>query len=239
MQVLSQYVAKNFGITLSLNQLESFYIYEKELLNWNKKINLTSIIESNLIWINHFLDSLTCLHVIKVVDNLHIIDVGSGAGFPGIPLKIIFPNFHLTIAESVKKKCTFIQHLVLLLGLNEVEIIQERVEVLGQSISHRERYDWAIARAVAVLPTLVEYLLPLVKVNGSMLAMKGKSASQEVKDAYYAIKILGGNLGNIFSTNLPEVDEERNLIAINKISHTPQKYPRRTGIPRKRPLIDN
>ncbi len=163
--------------------------------------------------------------------------MGSGAGFPGLPLKIIYPNLQLTLVESIGKKAIFCQHIVQLLGLEEVGVIQDRAEVVGRMSEHRQRYDCAIARAVAVMPILTEYLLPLVKVGGNAIAMKGENAPAEAHSAEYAIRMLGGHLKKLIPVTLPGVVEERYLVIIDKISATPEQFPRRVGIPAKNPLI--
>ena len=165
-----------------------------------------------------------------------VIDVGTGAGFPGIPLKILFPHIQLTLADSVKKKTDFCQHIVQELGLGGVEVIHERAEKLGKDDAHREKYDWVIARAVAQLSELAEYLLPLTKLGGKMLAMKGSSGPAEAQTATGAIELLGGQLLQLEHLTLPGVTEDRYLVIVDKIAPTPEKYPRRVGIPAKRPL---
>jgi len=166
-----------------------------------------------------------------------VIEVGTGAGFPGLPLKIINPDLQLTLVESVGKKAQFCQYIVDNLGLSGVRIIKERVEVIGHNKNHRQRYDWAVARAVAVMPVLVEYLLPLVRVGGAMLAMKGESAPAEAHSAEYAIQLMGGHLRKLVPVILPGVVEERYLVVVDKIAATPNQYPRKVGVPAKKPLL--
>ena len=165
-----------------------------------------------------------------------LIDIGTGAGFPGIPLKIFFPTMQLTLVESVGKKAGFCSHIVDKLGLTQVEVLTLRAEEAGQLPKHREKYDWAVARAVASLPILLEYLLPLVKIGGSMLAQKGESAHSEAQSAEKASRILGGRLKHIIPVTLPGVVEERFLVVYDKIAATPAQYPRRVGVPAKLPL---
>jgi 16S rRNA (guanine527-N7)-methyltransferase len=165
-----------------------------------------------------------------------LIDVGTGAGFPGIPLKIVSPKLQLTLVESVGKKAEFCQHVVNVLNLQGVDVVQERAEIIGQDPSHRERYDWAVARAVAILPVLAEYLLPLVRVGGSMLAMKGESGPAEAHSAEHALRVLGGHIRQLLPVTLPGVAEERYIIMIDKVAATPDTYPRKVGVPAKRPL---
>lgn len=220
---------------LNSTQLVALQRFENELMAWNQRFNLTAIREKEQIRVKHFLDSLTCLRVMKEPVG-KVIDVGTGAGFPGLPLKIIFPSMNLTLVESVGKKVEFCQHIVEQLGLDNVEIIQDRAEALGHTVKHRQQYDWALARAVAIMPVLSEYLLPLVKVGGTMLAMKGENAHSETHSAEYAVTILGGHLRKIIPITLPGVVEERHLVVIDKIAATPNTYPRRIGLPSKHPL---
>src|SRR5919109_2427211 len=168
-----------FNIHFTNQQIESLVQYEKELLEWNQKFNLTAIRDSESIRTKHFLDSFSCVLAWKTSSPHQLIDVGTGAGFPGIPLKILYPNLKLTLIESVGKKAKFCQHLVDVLNLKNVDVIHARAEDVGQDSKHRENYDWAVARAVANLSLLSEYLLPLVKVGGSMLAQKGESGPAE------------------------------------------------------------
>ena len=238
MEKFARDVQSLLGIKLTPRQLEAFACYEQELLAWNARFNLTAIRDSEGIRTKHFLDSLTC--VIAWRGNpppQRLIDVGTGAGFPGIPLKILFPTIHLTLVDSVGKKLTFCRHIVEKLNLDKVTIIQGRAEELGQNPAHREQYDWAVARAVANMPVLVEYLLPLVRVGGFMIAQKGASGLAETQSAERAIRVLGGQLQQVIPVLLPGVAEERYLILIRKQSATPPGYPRRVGLPAKKPIL--
>ena len=236
MQELTQHAQRQLGLRLSRSQLSALSLYERELVDWNTRFNLTAIRDPQEIHIKHFLDSLTCLMALRESPVDRLIDVGTGAGFPGIPLKIIYPKMQLTLVESVGKKAEFCRHVVNILDLKGVEVVQERAEVLGQHSSYREQYDWALARAVAVLPVLAEYLLPLVRVGGYMLAMKGESGPAEAHSAERALRVLGGHLRQLLRVTLPGVAEERYLVVIDKVAATPPGYPRKVGLPAKRPL---
>lgn len=213
-----------------------FARYEQELLDWNSRFNLTAIRDADSIRAKHFLDSLSCMLAWRDAPPGSLIDVGSGAGFPGIPLKIVQPGLNLTLVESVGKKAEFCRHVTEALGLEKVEITQQRAEEIGQAPKYRERFDWAVARAVANLPILVEYLLPLVKVGGAILAQKGESGPAEAHASEKAVRLLGGRLRQIIKVDLPSVAEERYLVVIDKVAATPPNYPRRVGVPGKKPL---
>lgn len=233
---LSSLVFEKLAFKLSSHQIDAFATFEKELLEWNEKFNLTAIRDSDGIRTKHFLDSLTCLIEMKSNPPAKLIDVGTGAGFPGIPLKIIYPSMKLTLVESVGKKTGFCRHMVDKLSLSNVEILTLRVEEVGQLREHREKYDWAVARAVASMPILLEYLLPLVRVGGAILAQKGESAHSEAQTAEKASRVLGGRLKHVTPITLPGVVEERFLVVYDKIAATPPQYPRRVGQPTKSPL---
>lgn len=233
---LAHEVQQMLGLEISPQIVSIFEWYGRELAEWNKRVNLTAIRDPEEIEIKHFLDSLSCLQVMQPAPGDRVVDVGTGAGFPGLPLKIIYPQIRLTLVESIGKKLKFCRHVVHTLGLKDVEILQVRAENLGQERTHRQRYDWAVARAVAVMPVLVEYLLPLLRVGGQAVIQKGESGPREAQDAEYAIKILGGQLNQIRKVELPRVVETRHLILIDKAAATPDRYPRRAGIPSKRPL---
>ena len=236
MQKLIAEVRDLLGIELNPAQIEAFEAYRSELITWNQKANLTAIIDPEQIRVKHFLDSTSCLLAMRGSPMTRVVDVGSGAGFPGIPLKIVCPTMQLVVIESIGKKADFLRHLVELLALEGVEILQDRAENLSHRPEHRERYDWAVARAVARMPALMEYLLPYVRVGGHALAMKGETGPAEAQAADHSLDLLGGQLNQIIPVDLPEVPEERFLMVFNKMAATPQNYPRRVGIPTKRPL---
>lgn len=225
-----------FNVRITGRQLMALITYEKELLEWNQKFNLTAIRDSDSIRTKHFLDSFSCVLAWKASPPNQLIDIGTGAGFPGIPLKILYPTLKLTLVESVGKKAMFCQHIVRVLGLEQVDVIQARAEDLGQNPQHREKYDWAVARAVANLNVLSEYLIPLVKIGGAMLAQKGESGPAEAQSAEEAMRLLGGKLKQLIPVNLPSVAEDRYLVVVEKVAATPPKYPRKPGIPMKQPL---
>ena len=236
MERLAQEARALFNISLSARQMQALSVYERELMDWNRKFNLTAIRDEESIRTKHYLDSFSCVLAWKNAPPARLADVGTGAGFPGIPLKILHPGLRLTLIESVGKKAMFCQHIIRMLGLEGVEVIQARAEEVGQDPRHREAYDWAVARAVAKLNVLGEYLLPLVKVGGMMLAQKGESGPAEAQAAEHAMKILGGKLKNILPVNLPRVADDRYLILVEKTAATPPKYPRKPGTPAKMPL---
>jgi 16S rRNA (guanine527-N7)-methyltransferase len=224
------------GIRLTSQQTAALTVYEQELLRWNAHTNLTAIREEEKIRTKHFLDSFTCLLALRELPPTRLIDIGTGAGFPGIPLKIILPSLRLTLVESVGKKADFCRHVVQVLGLSGVEVLNLRAEEVGQMAEHRQQYDWAAARAVANLPVLAEYLLPLVRIGGRALAQKGESGPAEAHSAEHAFNLLGGRLRQVVPVTLPGVADERYLVIIEKVAATPPQYPRRVGIPAKRPL---
>ena len=229
--------ASHFGLTLSEAQLHAFENYYRELAAWNENINLTRIIEPDDVAIKHFLDSLSIVPALPQRNKpLSIIDVGSGAGFPGIPLRIAIPEVKVTLLESTAKKTNFLQHVVNTLELESVRVITARAEEAGQQPEHRERYDVAVARAVSRLSVLAEYMLPLVKVGGYVIAQKGQNPAEEIEAARSALRILGGQLIKVQPVAVPGLDGERHLVIIKKTKPTPKLYPRRPGLPNKESL---
>jgi 16S rRNA (guanine527-N7)-methyltransferase len=236
MEKLVQDALQLFNVHLTGRQVMSLITYERELLDWNQKFNLTAIRDVEAIRTKHFLDSFSCVLAWKANPPHRLVDVGTGAGFPGLPLKILYPSMKLTLVESVGKKAMFCHHIVRVLGLEGVDVIQSRAESLAQKPAHRETYDYAVARAVANMNVLIEYLLPFVKLGGTMLAQKGESGPAEAQSADKAIRLLGGKLRQLVPVNLPGVADDRYLVLVDKVAATPPKYPRKPGIAAKQPL---
>ena len=224
------------GITLSAHQLSQLGVYQQELKEWNDRFNLTAIHDPEKIQIKHFLDSFSSYLVLRNTSLASLIDIGTGAGFPGIPLKILLPDTEIVLVDSINKKTEFCQHIIDCLELKGIQVIQDRVERLARDALFRERFDWAVARAVAQLATLSEYMLPFVKIGGRMLAMKGDQGPIEAHQAQNAFRLLGGELSSMLKITLPGVTEDRYLITVEKKAKTPDKYPRRVGVPNKKPL---
>lgn len=224
------------GITLSPEQLQQYEIYYETLVEWNEKMNLTAITEKSEVYLKHFFDSLTAAFYVDFSKPLHICDVGAGAGFPSIPIKIAFPNLHVTIVDSLNKRISFLEHLSKQLKLENVQFIHDRAETFGQKKEHREAYDLVTARAVARLSVLSELCLPLVKVGGLFVAMKAAHAGDEVELGKKAVTVLGGKLEQTHSFLLPFEESERNILVIKKEKVTPKKYPRKPGTPNKTPI---
>ncbi len=234
----SENVRSLLGLDLNRSQLEALGHYEAELLSWNQRINLTAIKDSAGVRVKHFLDSLTILKAWERQNPPErLIDIGTGAGFPGLVLKLVWSNTQVTLVESVRKKADFCCHIVDQLGMSGVEVLTERAEVVGQDPDHRHAYDLAVARAVARMPILMEYLLPLVHRNGVVMAMKGETAPAETHTADNAIKLLGGRIRKLVHVELPGVVEERFIVVVDKVARTPEELPRRTGIPAKNPIL--
>ena len=244
--------ARKLGLNLTPDQVAAFRRYRDELVAWRSRVNLTAITDDEGIQTKHFLDSLSCLIATSVPKSgssvpvppsvcafkpdTRLIDVGSGAGFPGLPLKIICPTLKLTLLEATGKKAEFLRHIVALLDLRGVTIVKGRAEEVGREADHREQYDWALARAVAEMPTLIEYLLPFVRIGGRALAQKGQDAPVEVAAAETAIVHLGGRLNRLVPVELTGIAETRYLVIVDKVAATPDNHPRRPGMPAKHPI---
>ncbi|MCG2676358.1 16S rRNA (guanine(527)-N(7))-methyltransferase RsmG [bacterium] len=228
--------AKELGIELSEKQAKQFLTYLEILQDWNKRINLTSLKDPKEIIITHFLDSLTVSKGIDEIDPIRVIGIGTGAGFPGIPLKILRPQISLSLLDSSRKRIEFLEYLSKSLKLKELEIIWGRAEDYGKRKEYRKRYDIVLARALARLNILVELGIPFLKIRGSFIVQKGQKIKEELEEARRAIEILGGELKGIISLRLPFSRKSRKLIIIEKILETSDRFPRRSGIPQKRPL---
>ena len=245
--------ARKLGLNLTPDQVAAFRRYRDELIAWRSRVNLTAITDDEGIQTKHFVDSLSCLVAVAasransvtapvpleaclLKPTARVIDVGSGAGFPGLPLKIVCPAIKLTLLEATGKKVEFLQHMVRVLDVKSVTVIKGRAEELGHVSNHREKYDWALARAVAEMPVLAEYLLPFVKIGGKALAQKGEDAPAEVASAEAAIVHLGGRLNRLIPVELSGVAETRYLVLVDKTAATPDKHPRRPGMPAKHPI---
>lgn len=237
MEQYNSYLKELIGITLTSSQVAVFNEFEDLLIKWNEVFNLTSITESREIQIKHFIDSLTCLKVINNKDNFSLVDIGTGAGFPGIPIKIVMPWISLTLVESSRKKSDFCRTVVDQLHLTDTDVITSRAEDFGRDAQYRCQFDWSVARAVAELPVLTEYLLPLLKTGGKALVMKGAQSENEIEKSRKAINVLGGRFQNQIKLALPEGFGERSLILIEKAYSTPNAYPRRVGLPSKKPIM--
>ncbi len=237
--LLQDSVQSVLGLRLTQAQLEAFQWYADALLAWNEKVNLTAITAPGEIEVKHFVDSLTCLLAMDLNRGDRLIDVGTGAGFPGLPLKILRPQLQVVLVESTYKKVQFCRHVVAGLKLEAVDVVHSRAEDLGNDPVHRQVYDWVVARAVASLPVLSEYLLPLARIGGVVIAQKGETGPAEVHAADAAIRRLGGHVRQLRPIELPTVAESRYLVLIDKIAATPEGYPRRPGVPAKRPLSNN
>ncbi|WP_216831630.1 16S rRNA (guanine(527)-N(7))-methyltransferase RsmG [Alkalihalobacterium elongatum] len=233
-----QQMLEEKGITLSPTQLEQFNKYYHTLVEWNEKMNLTAITEENEVYLKHFFDSISAAFYYDFSNEPYkIIDVGAGAGFPSIPLKICFPHLHVSIVDSLNKRIGFLNHLAETLNLDNVSFFHDRAELFGKNKDHREKYDVVMARAVARMPVLTELCLPLVKVNGTFIAMKGAGANDELQEGKKAISLLGGKLVKDERFVLPIEESERHIIIVDKIKTTPNKYPRKPGTPNKQPIV--
>ena len=226
------------GIKLTDRQLAQFEVYYRELHQWNQRVNLTAITEYAEVQVKHFLDSLTCLLAFPegLPAGCKMADIGSGAGFPGLPLKLVFPEVQLTLSDSVGKKTAFLRHLLLVLELPDVKVLTARAEQLGRAPETRERFDLVLARGVARLPALLEYALPLCRIGGKVVAWKHGGIQQELEGAQRALQLLGGRWGQIIPVVLTGLTDNRILVMAEKVKHTPAEYPRRPGLPRKQPL---
>ena len=229
--------AAEYGINLSDTQMEQYNRYFELLVQWNEKINLTAITEPKEVAIKHMIDSITAYDENLFKDGTTVIDVGTGAGFPGLPLKIFCPEIKLTLMDSLNKRIKFLQTVVEELGLKDVECVHARAEEGARNKKYRESFDIAVSRAVARLPILCEYCLPFVKKGGHFIALKGMQYNDEADEAAKAIKVMGGSKTEIRPVKLPELDDKRAVITITKTMPTPKAYPRKAGTPTKNPIV--
>lgn len=226
--------AKKIDVILDEEQIQKFYKYMELLLEWNEKINLTAIVEPRDVILKHFVDSLTiCKELQK---NKTLADIGTGAGFPGIPVKILRPDLDITLIDSLNKRVNFLTMVIEALKLEKIIALHGRIEDFGKNKKYREKFDYVTSRAVANLSTLSEYMIPLVKIGGKCICMKGSNIDEELKNAEKAIKILGGKIEKVDTFLLPDTDMGRNIILIKKEKATPNKYPRKAGTPAKEPI---
>lgn len=234
------------GLNLSPAQVSAFESYTDELLIWNAQFNLTAITEPEQVEVRHYLDSLALLPSLAALEGITVsallarpvraVDVGAGAGFPGLALRIVWPRLRLCLIEATAKKVRFLEHITARLGLSDVQLLHGRAEELALRAPQRASYDLVLARAVAPLPTLMEYLLPLAKRGGRVVAYKGSAAHEEALAAEQAIRLLGGRLTRLLPVEVPGLAETRVLVVVDKIAQTPDGYPRGRGLPKKRPL---
>ncbi|MGV3245083.1 16S rRNA (guanine(527)-N(7))-methyltransferase RsmG [Staphylococcus sp. 11261D007BR] len=229
---------ESHGITLSDHQKDQFRTYYDMLVTWNDKINLTSITEEHEVYLKHFYDSITPSFYHDFTEPLSLCDVGAGAGFPSIPLKIVFPNLNVTIVDSLNKRIQFLNQLANELELEGVRFVHERAENFGKNQDYRASFDIVTARAVARLTVLSELCIPLVKKHGLFLALKSSKGEEELDEARFGIGVFGGRVSDIYQFELPEDAGERQIIKIEKRSQTPKKYPRKPGTPNKSPLVE-
>lgn len=228
--------ARSYGIALTEKQVEAYRIYYDLLIEWNEKINLTAITEPDQVAVKHMIDSLSCHNAKIFFDGCSVIDVGTGAGFPGLPLKIFQDDLKLTLLDSLNKRVKFLATIAETLELSNVEVIHSRAEEGAKQKVYREKYDVAVSRAVARLNVLCELCMPFVKVGGYFVALKGAQYIAETKEAIHAIELLGGKIEKTVPIKLPGIDDSRAIIYIKKVKQTPALYPRKAGTPEKSPL---
>lgn len=228
---------KEYGITLNDFQKEQFLKYYELLIEWNKVMNLTGITDFEEVLTKHFVDSLSLAKSVEMEKFNTLIDVGTGAGFPGIPLKIAFPHLKVTLLDSLNKRLKFLNEVILQLGLTDIETVHGRAEDIAKKEEHRERYDLSVSRAVSRLASLSEYCLPFVREGGYFAAYKSEKAKEEMKEAKKAVTVMGGKLNKEVNFMLSGTDMERTIVLIKKVGKTPKKYPRKAGTPVKEPIV--
>lgn len=228
--------AKELGINLTETQLDQFMMYKSLLQEWNEKMNLTAITEDREVMTKHFLDCMTIQKAIDMNTQKTVIDIGTGAGFPGLVIKIAFPHLEVTLVDALKKRLTFLEEVINELGLKGIKCVHSRAEDLGKNKDYREGFDICASRAVANLAVLSEYTLPFVKVDGYLMALKGQKIEEELEQGKKAIQILGGELEEVVHTGVPFTDLDHKIAKIKKVKPTALKYPRKAGEPTKAPL---
>ena len=239
-----QQAADLFNVQLTEEHAAAFALFEEQLTEWNTRINLTAITALDEMRVRHFLDSFAVARVItpeklaQAPDGIapELMDIGTGAGFPGLPLALLYPQLQVILMESTGKKVNFLDHMITQLNLQNSTAIHSRAEEAGQRGDLRERFDFVVARAVARLPALLEYMLPLTRIGGYSIAMKGETAQQEIKDSKRALQVLGGQVTEVIAYHLPGVEQVHNLIVIQKNKATPLRYPRNPGTPTRSPI---
>lgn len=227
---------EELGVSLDRHQKEQFIKFYEYLIEKNKVMNLTGITEFQEVLVKHFLDSLACVKAVDLNNVKKVMDIGTGAGFPGIPLKIAFPHLEECLLDSLKKRVNFLEETFTLLGMENITAVHGRAEELARNKGHREQYDLCVSRAVSNLATLSEYCLPYVKKDGLFISYKSGKVQEEADQAAKAVRILGGEIQDICYFNLPDSEIERSLVVIKKVKNTPGKYPRKAGTPLKEPL---
>lgn len=225
-----------FNITVSDIQVQQFMTYYELLVEWNEFMNLTAITEYEEVLKKHFVDSLSLVKACDLTKDMSLIDIGTGAGFPGIPLKILFPDIRLTLLDSLNKRILFLNEVINKLGLKDIDCIHGRAEDIGHLPEYREQYDLSVSRAVANLSSLSEYCIPFVRVGGKFISYKSGNIEEELKDAKSAIQLLGSKIDDVEKYTLPNSDMQRSLVVIRKVKTLSKKYPRKAGMPTKQPL---
>lgn len=234
LEILRLLASEKLGLELSPRQLEQFSLYGDLLVEWNKKVNLTNITDPEGIILKHFLDSLT---LTKYLQGSSLVDIGTGAGFPGIPLKIYFPEMEVRLVDSLAKRLDFLKVVIDQLNLQGIDTIHSRAEDLGRSPQYREKFDYVTSRAVARLPILLEYTVPLLKIGGTFLAAKGSQVEEEIEESTKALQVLGARIRDTEFLSLGPEAEHRAIVIVEKTRSTPATYPRKAGVPSKKPLI--
>lgn len=226
----------DLGIDVNDKMLDNLKVYRDMLADWNQHMNLTGIVEEKEVYIKHFLDSISAVKNGYIKNGMSLIDVGTGAGFPGLPLRICLENLEVTLLDSLNKRINFLQEVSKSVGIDNIEYIHGRAEDFGKSEEYREKYDVATARAVAGLPVLMEFCIPFIKVGGHFVCLKGPNANLELEESKAAMEVLGVEFIEKIDVKLPESDLNHNILVFKKVKNTPEKYPRKAGKPSKNPI---